>query len=57
MLFQVIIFQDRDNGRVLVTDFRNGCYFADMNDIITGVNVVRKVASSNICKIMMEGDK
>ena len=48
-------FKPLGDGRVLVTDRRGGCYFADMNDIITDVRVIRKIASSNICKIIMEG--
>ena len=48
-------FKSLGDGRVLVTDWRGGCYFADMNDIITDVRVIRKISSSNICKIMMEG--
>ena len=48
-------FKPLGDGRVLVTDRRGGCYFADMNDIVADVRVVRNIASSNICKIMLEG--
>ena len=48
-------FKPLGDGRVMVTDWRGSCYFADMNDIIADVRVIRKIASSNICKIMLEG--
>lgn len=50
-------FKPLGDGRVLVTDWHDSVYFADMNDIITGIKVVHRAAGGNICKILMEGDK
>ena len=48
-------FKPLGDGRVLVTDQRGSCYFAELNDIVVDVRVVHKAAGGSICKIMLEG--